>query len=148
SRRHHRGLHPLSLRDRPSASSLSIVCGRGNRARQRGPVLPRYRGARNGTRKARGRGLAARRWGPPGPRGRLVKRAAPAICLVLLLGGCGLSMTEQRKYKTYSPSTLWADGASARPLPDGAVAEGDLTLAAIEATPPEASPALLARGRE
>jgi mono/diheme cytochrome c family protein len=52
-------------------------------------------------------------------------------------------MTEQRKYKTYAPSTFWADGASARPLPDGAVAEGDLA----EATP-EVSPALLARGRE
>jgi mono/diheme cytochrome c family protein len=77
-----------------------------------------------------------------------VRRVAPAVCLALLLGGCGLSMTEQRKYKTYSPSKLWADGASARPLPEGVVAQGDLTLAAIEATPPDASPALLARGRE
>jgi mono/diheme cytochrome c family protein len=77
-----------------------------------------------------------------------VRRAAPAICLMLLLCGCGLSMTQQRKYKTYSPSTLWADGASARPLPDGGVAQGDLALAAIAAEPPEASSTLLGRGRE
>src|SRR5262249_19207278 len=67
---------------------------------------------------------------------------------MLLLCGCGLSMTEQRKYKTYAPSTLWADGASARPLPDGGVAQGDLALAASEAVPPQVSPGLLARGRE
>ena len=77
-----------------------------------------------------------------------MRRVAPAVCVVLLLGGCGLSMTQQRKYKTYSPSTLWADGASARPLPDGGVAQGDLALAAVEAMPPDASPVLLARGHE
>ena len=77
-----------------------------------------------------------------------MKAAAPVVCLALMVGGCGLSMTDQRKYKTYSPSRFWTDGASARPLPEGGVAQGDLTLAAIEATPPEASPALLARGRE
>jgi mono/diheme cytochrome c family protein len=72
-----------------------------------------------------------------------MRRVAPALCLSLLVCGCGLSMTEQRKYKTYAPSTFWADGASARPLPDGAVAEG-----AAAAPPPEVSPVLLARGRE
>ena len=77
-----------------------------------------------------------------------MRRAAPAVCLMLLLCGCSLSMTQQRKYKTYAPSTLWADGASARPLPDGGVAQGDLALAAIAAEPPDASSALLARGRE
>ena len=77
-----------------------------------------------------------------------MRRVAPAVGLMLLMCGCGLSMTQQRKYKTYAPSTLWADGASARPLPDGGVAQGDLALAAIAAEPPDASPALLARGRE
>jgi mono/diheme cytochrome c family protein len=76
-----------------------------------------------------------------------VRCIAPAVCLSLLVCGCGLSMTEQRKYKTYAPSTFWADGASARPLPDGVVAEGDLAALA-EATPPNVSPALVARGRE
>lgn len=77
-----------------------------------------------------------------------MRRVVTAFCLVLLLGGCGLSMTQQRKYKTYAPSRLWADGASARPLPEGAVAQGDLALAAAEATPPEASDELLARGQQ
>jgi mono/diheme cytochrome c family protein len=77
-----------------------------------------------------------------------VKCLAPVLCLSLLVCGCGLSMTQQRKYKTYAPSAFWADGASARPLPDGVVAEGDLATAAAERLPPDVSPALLARGRE
>jgi mono/diheme cytochrome c family protein len=77
-----------------------------------------------------------------------VSRVVPVLCLSLLVSGCGLSMTEQRKYKTYAPSAFWADGASARPLPDGVVAEGDLAAANAESAPPDVSPALLARGRE
>ncbi|MBO0751671.1 MAG: cytochrome c [Bradyrhizobiaceae bacterium] len=77
-----------------------------------------------------------------------MKCAIPALCLLLLLCGCGLSMTEQRKYKTYAPSAFWADGASARPLPDGVVAQGDVAAAAEASVQPEVSPALLARGRE
>jgi mono/diheme cytochrome c family protein len=76
-----------------------------------------------------------------------VRRIASALCLSLLVSGCGLSMTEQRKYKTYAPSTFWADGASARPLPDGVVGEGD-TAAAAASKPPDPSAELLARGRE
>ena len=45
-------------------------------------------------------------------------------------------MTEQRKLKTYAPSTLWADGTSARPLPDHVVAQGDVERAADEKKPP------------
>jgi mono/diheme cytochrome c family protein len=77
-----------------------------------------------------------------------LRRLAPALCTSLLLCGCGLSMTEQRKYKTYSPSAFWADGASARPLPDGVIAEGDSADDAAGSTPPDVTPALLARGRE
>jgi mono/diheme cytochrome c family protein len=76
-----------------------------------------------------------------------VRRLAPALCASLLVCGCGLSMTQQRKYKTYAPSTFWTDGASARPLPDGAVAEGGFAAPA-EGMPPDVSPALVARGRE
>jgi mono/diheme cytochrome c family protein len=66
----------------------------------------------------------------------------------LLLAGCGLSMTQQRKLKTYAQSTLWPDGTSARPLPPGVVAQGDVARAAEAATPPPVSDALLARGRQ
>jgi len=65
-----------------------------------------------------------------------------------LLAGCGLSMTEQRKLTTYSPTSLWSDGTTARPLPSGVVAQGDVDRAALAKTPPPVTEALLARGRE
>lgn len=69
-----------------------------------------------------------------------------ACCGVLM--GCDLSMTQQRKLTTYAPSALWPDGASARPLPAGVVAQGDLSRAAAAANPPPVTESLLARGRE
>jgi mono/diheme cytochrome c family protein len=71
-----------------------------------------------------------------------------ALCCALTLGGCGLSMSNQRKYTTYEPSDFWADGASARPLPEGAQDQEALSRAAVAAEPPTVSPQLLARGRE
>lgn len=65
-----------------------------------------------------------------------------------LLTGCDLSMTSQRKLKTYAPTALWADGTSARPLPEGVVAEGDVERAAAARNPPPVTEALLARGHE
>ncbi len=79
---------------------------------------------------------------------RLPFALAHALALTLLLAGCDVSMTQQRKYKTYSPADLWADGTSARPLPAGTVAQDDVERAQEESTPPPASEALLARGRE
>lgn len=76
-----------------------------------------------------------------------MKGLAPALCVSLLVCGCGLSMTNQRKYKTYAPSGFWDDHSSARPLPEGVVAQGDLAAAAAEHAPPDVSPALLERGR-
>jgi mono/diheme cytochrome c family protein len=67
---------------------------------------------------------------------------------LLLLTSCDYSMTLQRKYPTYAPSDIWSDGASARPLPEGVVAQGDLARRSAEATPPPATEALLERGRE
>jgi mono/diheme cytochrome c family protein len=63
------------------------------------------------------------------------------------LSSCGLSMTEQRKLKTYAPTSLWKDGSSARPLPDNVVAQGDVQRAAEAKTPPPVTAALLERGR-
>ena len=64
-----------------------------------------------------------------------------------VLSSCGLSMTEQRKLKTYAPTSLWQDGSSARPLPDNVVAQGDVQRAAEAKTPPPVTAALLQRGR-
>ena len=70
----------------------------------------------------------------------------PICCCVL--AGCDLSMTQQRKLKTYAPSTLWPDGTSARPLPAGVVAQGDVERAAAASKPPPVTETLLERGRE
>jgi mono/diheme cytochrome c family protein len=89
---------------------------------------------------------------PPGRDKATLSRSAFAgallSCCLLLLADCGVSMTEQRKYKTYAPANLWADGSSARPLPAGTVAQGDVEREAAAITPPPATPALLERGRE
>lgn len=70
------------------------------------------------------------------------------LALALLLAGCDLSMMQQRKYKTYAPAPLWANGSSAQPLPDDVVAAGDAERRNAAANPPPVSEALLARGRE
>ena len=59
-----------------------------------------------------------------------------------------LSMARQHKMRTYAPSTLWSDGASARPLPDGAVARDAVARDAAAATPPPLNAALLERGQQ
>jgi mono/diheme cytochrome c family protein len=71
-----------------------------------------------------------------------------AIMLALTLGGCDVSMTQQPRYNTYAPSRIWSDGASARPLPDNTVAQGDLARHQAETVPPPADLTLLRRGQE
>ncbi|MGJ0394251.1 MAG: c-type cytochrome [Methylocystis sp.] len=75
-------------------------------------------------------------------------RVASAVLATLALSGCGLSMTEQRKYTTYEPSTFWDDGASARPLPEGVVDQEAALREAALAQPPKISPDIMTRGRE
>ena len=70
------------------------------------------------------------------------------LLLPLALSACRLEMAQQRRLDTYEPSTIWPDGTAARPLPAGVVARGDLARDAEAANPPEATPALLARGQE
>jgi mono/diheme cytochrome c family protein len=70
------------------------------------------------------------------------------LCMVALLSGCDVSMTEQNKYATYAPADLWADGTSARPLPDHTVAQGDAARMQAATNPPPATHQLLARGQE
>jgi mono/diheme cytochrome c family protein len=78
-------------------------------------------------------------------------RPAPLILILAcagLLAGCDVSMTEQRKLSPNSPTALWPDGTTARPLPEGVVAQGDVGRAAEAKNPPPVTEALLARGRE
>jgi mono/diheme cytochrome c family protein len=76
-------------------------------------------------------------------------RALLAVALCVTLCDCDdVSMTSQNKVNTYDPSSTWSDGASARPLPEGTVARGDLALDKAASDPPPATPALLTRGQE
>src|SRR5215468_1415415 len=81
-----------------------------------------------------------------------MRRATARLTMIVasagLLAGCGLSMTEQRKLTTYSPTALWPDGTTARPLPAGVVAQGDVERAAAARASPPVTEELLARGRE
>lgn len=70
------------------------------------------------------------------------------IAAGLALAGCDLSMTQQRKLKTYAPTSLWPDGSSARPLPDHVVAQGDVQRAATAKAPPPVTAELLTRGQQ
>ena len=58
-------------------------------------------------------------------------KLALTISLLALTGGCRQDMHNQPKYRALRPSTLFADGSSARPLVEGTVARG--TLQADEA---------------
>ena len=75
-------------------------------------------------------------------------RWIPLIGIALMVAGCDVSMTQQNRYDTYSPATLWSDGTSARPLPAHVVAQGDLARDDNARNPSPVTPALLARGRE
>jgi mono/diheme cytochrome c family protein len=74
--------------------------------------------------------------------------------LLLLMLGFGLaacndvSMSRQNKYDTYAPSSVWNDDASARPLPAGTVARGDLAYEKAATDRPPVTAALLGRGQE
>ena len=76
-----------------------------------------------------------------------MKRIALIACL-LLLSGCGLSMDQQRKYTTYAPSSIWSDGASARPLPAHVVPQDDPSGGFSAAHSPKVTAKLLQRGQQ
>jgi len=57
---------------------------------------------------------------------RRLALVAALAAVGVTLTACDLSMTQQRKLKTYAPTALWPDGTSARPLPADVVAQGDV----------------------
>ena len=63
---------------------------------------------------------------PKSFRRRGVVRLATVGCALVLVAGCRQDMHNQPKYKPLRPSTLFADGSSARPLVDGTIARGTL----------------------
>ena len=77
---------------------------------------------------------------------RPLRRAV--LLAAVVLTGCRLDMVQQRRMDTYEPTTVWQDGTTARPLPEGVVARGDLARDAVAAEPPPVTSALLAHGRE
>ncbi len=64
------------------------------------------------------------------------------------LGGCDMTMFRQPKYGTQAPAPLFPDNTESQTPPEGAVAQGALADEQASATPPPATPALLARGKE
>jgi mono/diheme cytochrome c family protein len=78
-----------------------------------------------------------------------VRRAAPVLLAAALaaLAGCRDDMARQPKLTGLAASSIWADGAAARPLVAGTVARGALARDAALAHPPAVTAALLARGR-
>lgn len=91
---------------------------------------------------------------------RTLLRPAVAAVLALVLSGCRNDMHQQAKIKPFRESRFFADGASARALPEGTVARGFLRDDAalfrgqgpdgkfVEQIPVPLTRALLARGRE
>jgi mono/diheme cytochrome c family protein len=89
----------------------------------------------------------------------LLRFVVPAA-FALALSGCRNDMHHQAKVKPFRESTFFADGASARPLPEGTVARGflreDAALARgqgpdgkfVERIPVPLTRTLLARGQE
>jgi mono/diheme cytochrome c family protein len=76
-----------------------------------------------------------------------VRRALLApLAAALALAACGQRMVQQKRYDTYEPSDFWADGTSARPIPDGTVAQGDLDYDAALKNPPPVTRELVEQG--
>jgi hypothetical protein len=58
-----------------------------------------------------------------------IRRGVAAIIALLIVGisfGCHQDMYNQPKYKPLAPSTFFANGESARPLPEGTIARGHM----------------------
>jgi mono/diheme cytochrome c family protein len=70
-----------------------------------------------------------------------------ALILLLLLGGCDLSMKDQDKGKPQSSATLWAGGPARQAAPEGTVATDQAARDAALATPPPLTAALIERGQ-
>lgn len=73
---------------------------------------------------------------------------AMALTTLLLLAGCGQSMTDQKRYDTYSEAPAFEDGAAAQLPPEGTVSQSAAAYAEAETKPPKVTAELLQRGQE
>lgn len=79
----------------------------------------------------------------------MMERLALPLFVALLLSACDdISMTQQKRYGTFTPAGLFENGSEAQPLPEGAVAQGDLERVSRAQRKPQVDAQLLARGRE
>jgi mono/diheme cytochrome c family protein len=78
-----------------------------------------------------------------------VRRLAPLLGVLALLAACDqYSMTDQKKYKSYSQAELLPDGSAMQPPVPGTVWRGELAERAVLEKRPPMTMALLQRGRE
>jgi mono/diheme cytochrome c family protein len=77
-----------------------------------------------------------------------VIRALFVLIAAVALSGCDLTMTRQPRYGYQSKAPLFPDDTESQTPPDGVVAQGAPAWKNAAASPPAATPALLARGRE
>jgi mono/diheme cytochrome c family protein len=75
-------------------------------------------------------------------------RTVPLLAILLLAGCDDQSMRQQNRYDTYAPSALWPNGSEAQPLPEGVVAQADLSRARQAKEAPLVTNALMQTGRE
>jgi mono/diheme cytochrome c family protein len=79
----------------------------------------------------------------------MMERLAVPLSVALLLSACDdISMTQQKRYGTYSRAALFDNGSEAQPLPEGVVAQGDIERQSKAQSKPPITAELLARGRE
>ncbi len=79
----------------------------------------------------------------------MIRRLPIVMTLSLLLFGCNdISMTQQKRYGTFTRAALFRNGTEAQRLPDGVVAQGDIERQTQAERPPRIGTGLLARGRE
>ena len=120
---------------RAAAAARSVVRHSRLRARYAGPLFPAARAGANDETTRELRQLlddAGAEW-----LRKCVSHDRPLLAPLatgLLLCGCGdHSMTQQRRYGTFTRAALFENGREAQPLPDGVVAQGDLERAKADA---------------
>lgn len=73
---------------------------------------------------------------------------AVVVAAMAAFAGCDQSMSDQPRYDTYEPAPALPAGMSAQSPPEGTVSQAEPAHREAVVTPPEVTPALLARGKQ